>query len=122
MGVDLTLLPFERSVRDDWAIAHSVLGCERRRGLFEVVAEVETAKSVAAPLLFSTYIARDKDGETRYGNTQETPYGDKVRVVTVADLLPLADHEDVLDNPKNRAVWAYLGQLAPETRVALYWH
>lgn len=123
MGVDLSLLPFERpGMPDDWAISHSVLFCERRSNLFADIAEIEKKGAAIVPKDFGTYLCRAGGGDSHYGNTQETPYGDPLRTLLVRDLLGFAKHEDVLDNPRNRAIWVYLAQINPETPVALFWH
>lgn len=120
MGVDLALLPFDGELSDDVAFSHTVLDCFRRRELWE---HIEALPDEPVPARFDTYLSHDDawDEGTHYGNTQRTPYDTPVRCVRVADLLPLRHHQGVQDNPKNRAVWAYLAELPPDTRVALYW-
>lgn len=123
MGLDLTLLPFEHPETDNgWAISHCVLYCERRRALFADIGQLEENIGVVVPQQFGTYLSREGGKDTHYGNTQDTPYGDPLRTVTAGQLLGFATLDDVTDNPRNRAIWAYLAQLPAETRVALYWH
>lgn len=121
MGVDLCLMPFEADFKG-FAFSHSLLELERRRDLWEPIAEIEKAHGQAVPTPFYTFRATNAEGSTCYGNTIDTSYGDSLKCVTAAQLLPLAQHEAVTDNPINRAVWAYLACLSPETRIALFWH
>lgn len=127
MGLDLTLLPYDGR-NEDWAASFTVLQCERRSGLFAAIGDVETARATPVPKSFNSYLSRDDDNsahytDSHYGNTQETPYGDPVHTLTAGELSrAFHDHEDVQDNALNRATWAYLANLPPDTRVALYWH
>lgn len=122
MGLDLSLLPFSHSFQhaDSLAFSHSILECERRRDLFRVIMELP---GVPVPDGFSSfYSIDDKYEEPHYGDTTTTPYGDRLLSVEVEALLALKGHEDVRDNYRNRAVWAYLAELPPDRQVALYWH
>lgn len=38
------------------------------------------------------------------------------------DLVTLRDSEEVQDNAKNRAIWAYLAETPPDWPIVLYWH
>lgn len=118
MGLDLTLLPIECD-QDEWGYSHTVLNCERRSSLFEALLEIPAHP---VPLKFHTYLSRDeKYEEPHYSDTQKTPYGDALQWVRVSDLMKFKNHEGVTDNTLNRAVWAYLGELKPEMKIALYW-
>lgn len=122
MGVDLRLLPIDGDHGTVVNFSHNVLSLERRRELWEPIAEIEKAHGRDVPENFDSFIGRRADGETGYGRTIESPYGTPVRYVRAADLLPLAEHEAVTDNPKNHAAWAYLAALPADYKVALYWH
>ena len=117
MGLDLTLLPIEHDT-NEWGFAHSMIRCNRDGELFNAVMECEKADSGPVPDDFHTYLARGKDGDSKYGKTKTTPYGEKIRVVKVSELMPLK----YLAKDYNAAAWAYLEQLPPNMRVALYWH
>lgn len=119
MGLDLTILPIEAD-HGEWGFAHSMLEVERRSALFEAM--LEALKEHPVPPDFRTHLLRGEDGESRYGNTQETPYGEPLGWVRAEELLAFAEHEGVTNNAQNRAAWAYLGALGPGSKVALYWH
>lgn len=117
MGLDLTLLPIGHDT-NDWGFAHTMIQCDRHAALFEAIMEVEKTESGPVPDAFHTYLSRGEDGDYCYGKTQTTPYGEKIRAVRVRDLVPLKS----LAKDYNAAAWAYLEQLPPNSRVALYWH
>ena len=119
MGLDLNLLPFDGDM-GSMNFSHTVLDCERRSQLFE---ELEGLPAVRVPEDFNTYLCKDDEyEESHYGNTQDTPYGEPLTYVLAEQLVPFASHEGVENHFKNRAIWAYLKELPPRTKVALYWH
>jgi hypothetical protein len=118
MGVDLRLLPvFTDS--NDFICSFSVLELERRRELWPLINDLPQYE-LPAPL--SCWTARIENGEHGYGKLTETAYGDPPKWVTALALVGLRDAEPVRDNYVNRAVWAYLAELPPETRIVLDWH
>lgn len=137
MGLDLRLLPIEHD-GGSFSFSHSILNChDTERGLYNALMKMEKgAEGERVPSDFSTFVSRDdevwvrcpacgdqkaKYEETHYGNTQETPCGEPVRCVRVSDLLRLKDI--ATDRCRqNRAVWAYLSEMDPNMRVALFWH
>jgi hypothetical protein len=141
MGLDLALLPFE-SDSPSIVFSHSILNCWRRRELFDVIGKLpsvpinpemegKTRKDVEAedkakkrPLStrFTSYLATLPNGESGYGETTHDPYGSPLRYTLAGDLVKVGKHDGVTDNARNRAVWAYLAELPPDTKVALYWH
>lgn len=116
MGVDLTLMPL---LSPDFWCAHDLLRLERRGELWPAIDGLPQ-KEIPKPI--GCYVATSKDGETAYGDRDETPYGDKMKWTTAADLLTLKDHEAVQDNWMNRAVWSYLAAMPPTWPIVLYWH
>ena len=118
MGLDLRLLPLDMSGLH--ACGWHILSCERRSDLFAAIGEIEDheGRKVTA----KTWLAIGDEGETRWGMAEETPYGDKLRAIRARSLCGLQEHIDVRDNERNRAAWAYMAALDPETLVALYWH
>lgn len=116
MGLDLYLLPFDEGS----VFSHTLLSCERRRDLFEVI--MGRLSETPVPDTFYTYLSREDDQDSHYGITTETPYGEPLGWVLASRLLEFAAHEGVRDNFTNRAIWAYLAELPSKTRVALYWH
>lgn len=116
MGIDLDLLPVDADF-PNCSFSHSVLQCERRHNLWPAI---QALPGQPVPDNFTSYLGGK--GEACYGKTVEDSYGDPVRWVRVRDLLTLRCREEVRDNSKNRAVWAYLAELPPEGKVALFWH
>ncbi len=117
MGIDLTLLPFSYETS-----SHSVLQLMHRRELWCPIEDIELEHGIHVPDGFMSYLGRNEDGETTFGETLTTPYGERMKYLTAGQLLPLRNHPAAQDNDVNRAVWAYLAELDPTTKVALYWH
>ncbi len=120
MGVDLKLLVTHgnRQANAGIAFAHTMIELERRSDLWEPIGDVESEK--AYPL--SSYVARDADGESCYGRIEKDCYGADIRWVEAGALAKLHDNANVTNNPTNRAAWAFLRELPPDTMIALYWH
>lgn len=119
MGLDLTLLPFDCD-QGDFCFSHTMLDCERRRDLFEAI--MERLHETPVPGGFQSFMGRTEDGDTRYGATTKTPYGEPLGWVQAGDLVKIGPHVGVVDNHLNRAIWAYLKELPYQTKIALYWH
>ncbi len=124
MGVDLTMLPLDCDREADehgpaLQFSRSVLGVERRRELWPLIEKLEQDEVSSS---FSSFMGTGQDGEHGYGNTTETPYGNPLKWARAGDLAKLATNQAVTNDAKNRAVWAYLSALEPDTKVALYWH
>ena len=123
MGVDLTLLEVT-----SYACAHTILSMDRARELWSQFEAVEMTAGVPVPATFTSYMSRPEGGEcrvchtdSRYGVMKEDAYGSQIRMVYASDLLEgLKPDEDW--TTRNRAIWAYLAALKPDTRIALYWH
>lgn len=124
MGLDLTLLPFDCD-SSILSFSHTVLSCERRGDLFDAIRVIEEKHGHDTPERFSCYLGiHDKEtcGARGYSQVTQTPYGKRLQFLLVSELFPLFTHRDVQDDAKNRAIWAYLSQLPPDTKVALFWH
>lgn len=119
MGLDLLLLPFDADF-SDLSFSHTILNCERRRDLFDAIQQ--TLRETPVPEHFRSYVSQADGRDSHYGITTETPYGESLGWVYAGDLRTFSEHPDVLDNERNRAIWAYLAQLPFRTKVALYWH
>ena len=120
MGLDLTLLPFY-SNSPTCDIAHTIIQCGRSSGLFDAIMALEEHRGRDVPATFTTYLSREEDQDTHYGLTIDTPYGEPLKYISAGSLAQIAE-ELIRDNPLNRAVWAYLGELPATWPVALYWH
>jgi hypothetical protein len=120
MAMDLDLLPVEAD-EGRWGFSHTVLRCDNGRGLKYLIDSMKPLMN-DVPDDFTTYRSHTEDGQTVYGNTQVDSRGDQVRCLRVSQLLELEHTESVQISERNRAVWAYLKQLNPRIKVALYWH
>lgn len=119
MGLGLTLMLIEHD-EGKYGYSHSLINCESDSTLFE---EILKLKSHPVPETFNTFRSRDgEDQNTQYGDTQTTPYGEPLEWVYVKDLLAFKEHAEVRDSFQNRAAWAYLAELPPKFKIALYWH
>ena len=122
MSLDLTLLPFDSDKGIHFS--HTVLSLLTNvHDLFDDIKKIDAETGKKVPEDFSSYVSRDDDYEdTHYGKTLITPYGNPVHYILVKDLLELSLHPKVIAYKKHNAIWAYLSQLEPETKVALFWH
>ena len=139
MSLDLTLLPFDCD-EESISFSHSLLQCVSNcHDLYDEIEQYQ--RDIGQPnsikLMgvdydpkkderrvtenFTSYMGRDDEGELRYGKTKTDPYGTPLRWLYVKELLQWKNHSGVLRNKKHLAVWAYLEQLDPETKVAIYW-
>lgn len=121
MGVDLHLLVFTFPCYTDDAEARTVLRLERARKLFKDISEFSEAKGVVVPGTFCSYFKNMNSAEPKWGKTLVDIYGRPIKTLTAGELMGFAGHPDVTDSFHNRAAWAYLSQLPPEVRVALWW-
>ncbi len=129
MGIDLALLPVEHDSRDydeplrqtdgkSWGFSHSMLRVDAGRLWYEALKDAPT---VSLPKDFATFRARGTDGEARYGETKDTPYGEPLTAVTVATILKVLTINDRM-SARDRGVLAYLHELDPKMHIALFWH
>ena len=122
MGVDLRLLPFDHDA-PGLTYSHTVLDCERCGALYDAIGDIATQHGENVPDGFSSYMSYDPACECSvYGPTPKDAYDSPLITLRAYQLLALRSHEGVIGDWRNLAVWAYLGALPPETRVALFWH
>jgi len=120
MGLDLKLLPFDGE-RGQFAYSQTVLRCERDTDFFNQIIELEDRIGKPVPHEFDSYLSSEDDGESKYGNTQDTPYGEQLRWVPVGELYRLFELERDNWANVNVAVAAYLSVLKPNQKIALFW-
>lgn len=126
MSLDLTLLPFDDggdSRKPEWAYSHTMLPVDVvDDGFSEALLAEEEATGKNVPAYFGTYTSRNKEeySEPHYGNTQQTPYSEPLKYVLVRELIPCFEATDD-HSERNGAVLAYLRNLNPLTKIALYW-
>lgn len=116
MGVDLRLLPFDCD-QGEFAYSHTLMEVGRNYDLHD---KIRRLRSMPVPKGFTSFCARGKDGEPTYGVTLKTPYGEPLEYVLAGELSTIKLPVDTRHGP--RAVWAYLNELPPQTKIALYWH
>lgn len=115
MGVDLRLLPFDADGGVNFS--HTMMEIGRDYDLHD---KIRKLRSMPVPEDFTSFCARGADGETTYGKTLETPYGEPLEFVLAGELSAINLPPDAGHVP--RAIWAYLKELPSRTKVALYWH
>jgi len=115
MGVDLRLLPFDVD-HEGLCFSHTILSCDRDYDLWK---SIESIPEHPVPVSFTSFLGERKDGETIYGYTKIDPYGKPIHYVLAGDL---SNIDYAIPSRKNKAIWAYIGVLPPDTKVALYWH
>lgn len=115
MGIDLSLLP---ALDEDCKWAHDKLNCQRRDELFDEILRLETQPIVSGVYCSMADLPSDNIG---YGIATNDYYDKPLRKVTAGDLMKLSSHHGVLDNFRNRAVWAYLKEYPPHWPVVLFW-
>lgn len=110
MGLDLTLMPFFGDGKSA-NFSHSLIPCDRNRDKFQAIMKLPAMDVDDG---FISYASRDdKYEEPHYGETIETPYGERLQWTQAKHLKPLITEG---------AVGAYVQALDDGHRVALYWH
>ncbi len=128
MGIDLKLLPVEANLSGSSGFSHSILSLERRSELWDAIDENVTTWPKPTWTL-SSFLGRQDNGEHGYGDTDETPYGDRIEFCFAANLAEVIEafnekeaHEyDIPPPVLNVATAAYLKCLPPQTEIGLYW-
>lgn len=118
MGRDLTLLVFDYD-SGHTALNLTSLHLARCDDLF---GEVDSIGGERVPPQFSSRWAESEEGGYANRNLQEDCHGNSLCWVHAEALLKLQLHSRVQDDPANRAAWAYLAELEPPMKVALFWH
>ena len=119
MGVDLKWLILDSYFpARGWGYSHSMMELGRDYAYHQKLRELPDE---AIPNDFSSYVAvHPSDGDSCYGQTTQTPYGEDLRMVKVSDILSV--EHDFDGQYWAEAALAYIRCLPPDTRVALYWH
>jgi hypothetical protein len=112
VGVYLRLLPFDAD-SDDLHFSHTVLNVRRDEDLWDAV---ERTGQFPVPDDFNSFLCRNQEEceATHYGNTVETPYGERLTYTLAKNLKGIAFKPD--------AVAAYINALDDDVKVALYWY
>ena len=118
MGLDLTLLPFDGEIDAETAFSHTMLPMDRDRYMTALL-RISTRP---VPDRFRSYTSRERGDEPSYGITTTTPYGERLEYVTAREFLNVCAALDMGVGSRTHAALAYLRELDPDTKVALYWH
>lgn len=112
MGVDLTLIPVRFPPSAGPVFPRTKLDLDQDYELFDRVMELD-----ALPVPRGMYW-HDDDVGLRVRRTD--PYGGPLKYTSAGELLKVPLPADA--TAWNRAAWAFLAALPPETEVVLWWH
>lgn len=122
MGLDLKLLPLrhlDNMGGTEWGYSHDVLSLHRDSELFDDIARIPSCE-IGPGANVTSYVGGESDGNTCYGPLVVNPYGDPVEHVSAGDLAEvMARHER--EGESNAPARAYVQNLPPGQRVALWW-
>ncbi len=113
MGLQLRLLPIE-GIKEEIKGSGNFLNCEKDKVLFE---QIEQINASTVPSDFQAY--HDTEEGFVYGSLTKDAYGTELNYVFVKELLKFKPNSE---SQTNKAIWAYLKQLPPEGKIALYWN
>ncbi len=113
MSLHLTLLPIG-GTNELITSGNNFLTCERDNYLFEQIDQI-TASTV--PPDFKGFYSTE-DCHYVYGSITKDGFDTELTFVLVKELVKLKPH---MQSQTNKAIWAYLKQLPPERKIALYW-
>lgn len=118
--MDLLLLPFsdaEAAYRGYPYCAVDMLKCYPVFSLFDEILDIEKRYGYAVDSRFSV-----RGVDRRYMVVDRTPFNTHPMWVKAWFLKRLSDHDRVRGSYRNKAVWAYLNELADKHGVVLYWY
>lgn len=116
MGIELRLL-FPIFPESD--AYHDMIDLWKNYDLFDQIEKLPK-KDISGPIW--CFLSRSEDGESCYGKVENDPYGGRIKIVMMSELLKLSDHHSVTGSWRSRAAWAYMAQFPQDWPVALYWH
>jgi hypothetical protein len=116
MGVDLKMLVVDGHYPGVISFAHTMMETGQN---YDFHNKVKKLPSEPVPDDFTSYVARDAEGESCYGQVRDDCYGERVRMVRAGDVVKLRYKQGYT---RLKAAIAYLRELPPDTWVALYWH
>jgi len=130
MSLDLKLLPLAKnhmSGRSDVEFSHNVIEFGSNLEIYGKLEKFVRANGVPVAKEFSSYLGRVPDGshegECGYGVVTKDPYGEPLKMLTVAQFLNFLEKEqvDFSNLERARAARAFLRELPPERYVVFYW-
>ena len=118
MALDLKLLPyFLGGKNDECNHSQSIIEMSINRELFDKIMIIEDISGRNVKPDFHSYLSTDwKTGENCYGETIETPYGEKLKFVKAEHLQKIFK-----EGENNLPEHAYILALDPDHKIALYW-
>lgn len=114
MSVDLAFL-IVRGAPPVVSFAHTIIEAGSDPGVHE---KIKRLPDQPAPENFSTYLARNNEGEPCYGKLTDDCYGRSLRMVRAGDLAKIKLRTE---SERIRAAMAYVRALDPDTRIVLFW-
>ena len=116
MGLDLNLLPMYLGGQNDACnFSHSVIECKRDSDLFDEILKAEKDHGKLVPEGFVSYLSRADGKEPHYGETDQSPYGEKLKYMKAVDL------QKAMRNHGHLPESAYIAHLEADHKVVLYW-
>ena len=119
MSSTVTFLPIDHE-GPGLAYSHTILTCYESSALSEAVHEILELHGQLAPATFKSFCADGTQERGTYGITLHDAYGAPLCWVPVHCLWDMALYTDVATMPRTRAVWAYLGAMDHDGKVAIY--
>ncbi len=113
MSLHLTLLPIV-GINELITSRTNFLTCERDNYLFE---QIDQIISSPVPPDFKSFYSTE-DCYYEYGSLTKDGFDEELNYIFVKELLKL---KPLSESQTNKAIWAYLKQLPPEGKIALYW-
>ncbi len=113
MSLFLRLLPIE-GINEAINSSGNFQNCERDNYLFEQIDQIAAS---TVPLNFQGYF--DTGEGYIYRALTNDGFGEELTFVFVKELLKCKPNSE---SQTNKAIWAYIKQLSPEGKIALYWN
>lgn len=113
----LRLVPVEYST-DSICYGFTILETDFQMDLMDAI---QGLSDEPVPQIFESFLLI-KGNQYQRGVTLFDAHGNGLRSVLCHDLCQLLTHKGILQFQRNRAVWAYLKQLEPESKVVLFWY
>jgi hypothetical protein len=118
MGVDLTILPESWRSAGGHILAYNALHLDRNNDLFRAIGDAGIEVDVDRPV--TCHFARNKDGDTCFGEVDKNPYGGKLTTVKAYDLHRVMSAFAMTGN--NMWIFAAVGAMPHNMSIVMYWH
>jgi hypothetical protein len=111
MGVDLNLLLVEYETDERW-VCRTQIHVHRDPALFKILSKHAELYGDTVPLLNTVFVA---SGSGSF-KVDLDEYAEHVRYLTASQVYMCSRMKQVLEDPYNKAVWAFVGQLRDNSR------